>query len=649
VRPSIRDVRFACLLAGQAVNSVGGWISAIALWGFTTYHFAASPYAVSLTIACQTAPTIVLGPFAGTVTDRLGPRIALITGYVATAAAAFGMAAAGSLAVLDVTAAWYGITRSLCGPAAGALPAAIMAPDDLLTANSLLGATGSVGQLAGPVAASAVLAVGSFHAAFFIDAITYLAGAAVIVPLPRQAPARSRPVSVHSRGRVREFVRDSGEGLSVIWRSAGLRCAVLAGIAVTITSSSYLVVEPLYARHVLRRPPSQFALFEAAAGAGAVLTGLLLPRVRKLAGAAIAARAQRRARAGRDLQRAGTAVRSMAAAGAAYGVAGAVFTGTTSVPVAYVGAFAWGCAGLTFYTLSATVIQRLSPADTRGRVFGVSSMLGSVAETGALPAGGLVLAQLGIRPGAALLAAVPVAVCGGALLLWMRQRLGVSGLVVGGAGAFGVSAGKQLGARFVVRRYRVDQLGVLGPGAAAAQRSGHPVVPLHAAAHAGSQGRQHRITGDDRHLCMESMVRQRGRAQVTGLDRGVAVRPDGPQPGHSDGIGIARRQAGRLGLQQLTHVQQLIHLGAGGHVHVGTQAGAQVDPALGFHPVQCLADGLAADPELTREVGLHQVLARLQVAAGDQVDQRVVYRLAQRYRSLNWADHRFQLRHSGSL
>jgi hypothetical protein len=29
--------------------------------------------------------------------------------------------------------------------------------------------------------------------------------------------------------------------------------------AVTFTSASFLVVEPLYARHVLHRPPSQFA------------------------------------------------------------------------------------------------------------------------------------------------------------------------------------------------------------------------------------------------------------------------------------------------------------------------------------------------------------------------------------------------------
>jgi hypothetical protein len=68
------------------------------------------------------------------------PRQALVTGYVAAAGAALGMAAAGSLAVLDVAAVGYGIARSVTGPAANALPPRIVGDDELLAANALLGA-----------------------------------------------------------------------------------------------------------------------------------------------------------------------------------------------------------------------------------------------------------------------------------------------------------------------------------------------------------------------------------------------------------------------------------------------------------------------------------------------------------------------------
>jgi MFS family permease len=114
VRPSFRDLRFGLLLAGETVNSVGGWASAIVLWGFAAYcRFNASPYAVSVTIMCWAVPSAVLSPLMGVYVDRLGPKRALVAGYVAAASAALGMAAAGSLAQLDVAALAYCITRAL--------------------------------------------------------------------------------------------------------------------------------------------------------------------------------------------------------------------------------------------------------------------------------------------------------------------------------------------------------------------------------------------------------------------------------------------------------------------------------------------------------------------------------------------------------
>jgi hypothetical protein len=74
VRPSVRDRRFAAFLVAEAVNSVGSWASAIALWGFAAYRFDASPGQVSLLIICWSVPSAVLGPFLGVLVDRLCNR-----------------------------------------------------------------------------------------------------------------------------------------------------------------------------------------------------------------------------------------------------------------------------------------------------------------------------------------------------------------------------------------------------------------------------------------------------------------------------------------------------------------------------------------------------------------------------------------------
>ena len=377
----LRDARFRLLLAGETINSIGGWASAIVLWGFAAYRFGASPQQVSLTIVCWAAPPALLSPLAGVYADRLGPARALIAGYLAAAVAALGMAAAGSLTVLDLAAVAYGMARALAGPAAGALPPRVVADDDLLAANALLGAAASAGQVAGPLAASAALALSGFPAAFVLDAVSYLIGAAVVVPL------RLRPLPDRDRADQSGWKHQLATGVRLVLAQSGLRRVLLLSAAVTFTSAAYLVVEPLYARHVLHRPPSQFALFEAAAGAGSILAGLAISRFRaRLAGP-----------------------RLLAAGAAGYGLAAALFTGTTLVPVAYAGAFAWGVAGALFGAVAVTTLHRLAPAHAHGRVMGVSATLQSWVETVGLPLGGVTLAGLGIRAGALALAAVAIA------------------------------------------------------------------------------------------------------------------------------------------------------------------------------------------------------------------------------------------------
>ncbi len=190
----------------------------------------------------------------------------------------------------------------------------------------------------------------------------------------------------------RPRLRAATAGALAVGRDPRLRLVALAGMAVMFTSGAFLVVEPLYARHVLGRPPSQFALFEAAIGIGAIVTGLALPRV------------------GRRLARTGSATKALAGGAIGYGLAAALFTGTTWIPAAYFGAFAWGASGMVFYTVAATTLQRLAPAGTLGRVAGVITTAESASETAGMPlAGAAIVAVAGIRPGALAVAAVAVA------------------------------------------------------------------------------------------------------------------------------------------------------------------------------------------------------------------------------------------------
>ncbi len=57
----------------------------------------------------------------------------------------------------------------------------------------------------------------------------------------------------------------------------------------------------------------------------------------------------------------------------------------------------------------ATALQQRVPLQAQGRVMGLASAVESAAETGGLPAAGIVLALLGLRGGTVALAGVAVA------------------------------------------------------------------------------------------------------------------------------------------------------------------------------------------------------------------------------------------------
>jgi hypothetical protein len=346
---------------------------------------------------------VVLTAFTGGLTDRFGPRVMLVVGYLCSAATSLGMATAGSLLLLDVMAVACGAARSLCDPASSALPTRVVEADDLLAANALLGVTGSIGQVAGPLVASVLMATTGFRIAFAADAVTYLVGVLVMFPLPvLPLPDEPRKAGTSATGRSASGrLRRTTAGAAAVARDPGLRRVAVARMGVIFTSGAILVIEPLYTRHVLGRPPSQFALFEAAMGIGAIVTGLVLPVIRRLPATQPATR---------------PAVRLLAAGAISYGLAAALFTGTPWVPVAYLGAFAWGAGGAVFYTVAATALQRLAPAGTLGRVAGVISTAESATEAVAMPAAGALVAVAGLRPGALALAAVAVAT-GAACLL----------------------------------------------------------------------------------------------------------------------------------------------------------------------------------------------------------------------------------------
>jgi MFS family permease len=399
----LRSRAFALLFVGSALNSIGSWAALVAMWGFASYRFHADAGAIALIGLAWAVPSALLSPFTGLPIDRLGPRRVIIAAYVLGSATSVAMALAGTLRMLILLGAVHGLSEAFARPANSALPPRLVDSEhDLLAANSLLGSASQSSIVFGPLVAAAAISAFGLRGAFIVDAATFWAAIAVMVPL------RLRPVS-QAVGADRDGVRlrdQIVDGVRVSASNRTLRFTMLLSVAVFLTWGTFLVIEPLYCRDVLHRSAEVFALFQMTFGVGLVGTGLLLPQLGE------------------------RVVRGRAVAGAVLlsGLAAGTYIGTRSVVVAMVGVFLWGVDVAFFVAPAQTLLQRHSPEHLHGRVMALWNSVQSWANVVALPLAAALAGAWGPRATGLAMGSIAVA-AGGAGWRW-APRPGARGTPV---------------------------------------------------------------------------------------------------------------------------------------------------------------------------------------------------------------------------
>ena len=269
-----------------------------------------------------------------------------------------------------------------------------MPDDQLVTANALLAGAQNLAIVVGPAAAAVINAQWGLPGAFFADAATFLVGALVAwrIAVPRVA----RVVTEH----VQSTWHELREGLRLARRTAGLRWTLLVAASMYLLWAMFGVLEPLYVRDVLGESDQVFALLQTVFGVGLVSTGLVL--------AAVGERVAR--------------PRYVAIAMIVSGATAALYLGTESLPVAFVGIFLWGVDTAFFYVPARTLLQRYAPAEFHGRVLALNQSLDPMAGIVMTPLAALALGVVSVQVLGVVGGAVATLV--GIVLLWMSLRLG---------------------------------------------------------------------------------------------------------------------------------------------------------------------------------------------------------------------------------
>lgn len=360
--------RIITFLLAEALSSIGSWATIVAIWGYAAYKYDATAGDVALFGIAFSLPAVLMGPVAGVVVDKVGPKATLGLAKVIGVVASLALLRADDFTTLALLSGLHGVASAFSHPALQSMPPRLVEDASLARTNALVSLTDELAIVLGPAAAGVAIAVFGFRGAFVFDAATYALGLAVL-PL-----VRLRPLADAEEHHVPHLLRDALEGWRLIARTGELRRIVACTFSVHLLYGTALLAEPLYVRDVLERSESVFAALQTAFGLFLVAGGLLAARV------------------GERLARFGWVALGVAGSG----ITSIIYLGTPYVVVAFIGVALWGVATAVISGPSRTLLQRSSPERAHGRVLSADLVAGSSAELLGVAMAGILVGLFGV-------------------------------------------------------------------------------------------------------------------------------------------------------------------------------------------------------------------------------------------------------------
>jgi MFS family permease len=379
---ALQNQDFRYLWAGLAVSATGTWMQIVAQSLLVLDLTRGSALALGTVSAVQAISFLLFAPVGGAVADRISKRKLLLS----TQAIMMGLAILlGALTATGAIRFWMiplvafanGSALSFDQPARNALVTALVSPENLMNAIALQSAVFNGAALLGPALAGFALHGIGYAGSFFVNGASYLAVIGALLLIDDSNESRGR----RSAGKLLDSVRAA---LLYVRRDTVLPAVVTVYGALLFFGPSTALMLPLFARQILHVNASGLGLLFSAAGAGTVLSALVVASLG-------------------DFRHKG---RLLLISAAVWVAALALFGLSRSIGVAVLDLVILGAAQNGVAAASITLLQTRVPPEMRGRAMSLNTLLIMfVRPLGDFPAAAIV-GGLGLRP--AVLAAAAI-------------------------------------------------------------------------------------------------------------------------------------------------------------------------------------------------------------------------------------------------
>jgi MFS family permease len=258
-----RNRGFALLFWATAGSAVGTYLAALALAVDIFDRTHSGRWLAALLIA-DFLPAVVIGLTLGPLVDRLSRRRLMVTSDLVRAATFAALPFVGEPALIVALAGVNGIATGFFRPAVWAGLPNLVPEGDREQATSVLSTVEHVAWTVGPAAGGILLAASGPDAAYWINAVTFVVSAALVVRIPSASLRSDEPIS-------RGHWSDLRDGLRLVLRSRQLVTVLVVWNTAAIASALVNVAEVVLAKHDLEAGNIGLGFLVSATGVGLVI------------------------------------------------------------------------------------------------------------------------------------------------------------------------------------------------------------------------------------------------------------------------------------------------------------------------------------------------------------------------------------------
>ncbi|PNR93012.1 hypothetical protein HWHPT5561_09720 [Petrotoga sp. HWH.PT.55.6.1] len=278
----IKNRDFLLLFFGRLVSSVGSAIFIIAiLWSAAAEIGGVG--AVSTVLSTIAVTNIIFSPFAGVWADRWKKKnilviTDLISGGILILLGVFFGTYFYQIWVLIITIFGLQICGTLFGPALLSLIPIMVNDDELSQANAMISMTDRLSQLIGMAIGGVIVSLVGIKWAILIDGLTFIFSAVSEMFIKAEEKGRKEE-EAEKNGMI---FSDIKEGFKVIWSNVQLKGLITLETLDDFFGTTIFVFLPVLASEILKVGPGEYGIMQTMLGAGSFITALVLSSIKEI-------------------------------------------------------------------------------------------------------------------------------------------------------------------------------------------------------------------------------------------------------------------------------------------------------------------------------------------------------------------------------